>query len=128
MMQSKIVVYVDVDDTLVRSFGSKRIPMSAMVAHVRELSGRGVVLYAWSSGGAEYARSSAHSLGIEACFTAFLPKPNVVIDDRAPAEWHGLVHVHPFEAVSKTAEDYLAILRNARNDVDDPAAPEGRNE
>jgi hypothetical protein len=32
-----LVAYVDVDDTLVRSFGSKRIPMTEMVRHVREL-------------------------------------------------------------------------------------------
>ncbi len=29
------VIYVDIDDTLVRSFGSKRMPMSHMVALVR---------------------------------------------------------------------------------------------
>jgi hypothetical protein len=54
---SRLVVYVDVDDTLVRSFGSKRIPMTEMVRHVRDLSRDGAVLYAWSSGGADYARA-----------------------------------------------------------------------
>lgn len=30
------VVFVDVDDTLVRSVGTKRIPMTAVIARVRE--------------------------------------------------------------------------------------------
>jgi hypothetical protein len=105
-----LVVYVDIDDTLVRSFGSKRIPMTDVVEHVRELKRYGVVLYAWSSGGGDYARSSAAELGIEDCFAAFLPKPNVMIDDQPPAEWRRLVCVHPAEARSKTADDYVAAV------------------
>ncbi len=101
-----IVAYVDVDDTLVRSFGSKRIPMTEMVQHVRELYRDGITLYAWSSGGGDYARNSARELGIEECFTAFLPKPNVIIDDQSPAEWRRLVHVHPAAATAKTVRDY----------------------
>lgn len=102
----QVIAYVDVDDTLVRSFGSKRIPMTEMVRHIRELNLAGVVLYAWSSGGAEYARESAKELELEDCFKAFLPKPNVIIDDQSPAEWRRLVHVHPGEAASKTAGEY----------------------
>jgi hypothetical protein len=109
-----LVAYVDVDDTLVRSFGSKRIPMTEMVRHVRELSDGGVALYAWSSGGGDYARDAARELGIEECFKAFLPKPNIIIDDQAPADWRRLVHVHPGEATSKTVEEYA-------NAVYDPA-------
>jgi hypothetical protein len=107
---SKIVVYVDVDDTLVRSAGSKRIPMARVVAHVRALFQSGVALYAWSSGGADYARTSARELGLEECFLGFLPKPNVLIDDQAPGEWRRFVHVHPLEAVSRTADDYATML------------------
>src|SRR5215471_21827336 len=103
---AKLVVYVDIDDTLVRSAGSKRIPMPRVIAHVRELFQSGVALYAWSSGGAEYARTSARELGLEECFLGFLPKPNVLIDDQAPDEWRRFLHVHPSEAVSRTADDY----------------------
>jgi hypothetical protein len=106
----ELVAYVDVDDTLVRSFGSKRIPMTEMVRHVRDLSREGVVLYAWSSGGADYARQSARELGIEDCFKAFLPKPNVIIDDQAPAEWRRLIHVHPGAASSTTLREYTAAV------------------
>ena len=67
------VIFVDVDDTLVRSFGSKRIPMPSVIARVRVLYEQGSMLYLWSSGGAEYAHSSAAELGIQDCFVGFLP-------------------------------------------------------
>jgi hypothetical protein len=104
--RTSLIAYVDVDDTLVRSFRSKRIPMTEMLRHVRNLHRDGVALYAWSSGGGEYARASAKELGIEDCFNAFLPKPNVIIDDQAPGDWRRLIHVHPAEASSKTLREY----------------------
>jgi len=105
-----IVAYVDVDDTLMRSFGAKRIPMAAMVRHVRDLHAAGIVLFAWSTAGADYARAAAVELGLEGCFHAFLPKPHVIIDDQAPSDWRRLIHVHPAEASTKTPQDYLAAL------------------
>ena len=109
----EMVFYVDVDDTLVRTAGSKRIPMPAVVAHVRALKESGASLYCWSSGGAQYARESAMELGLEGCFLAFLPKPSVLIDDQEPAAWRRLVCVHPSEAVSKSLEDYGELVRGA---------------
>lgn len=51
--QRPLVVYVDVDDTLIRSFGSKQIPITSAVDSVRALcSEPGVSAYCWSSGGA----------------------------------------------------------------------------
>ena len=109
-----LVAYVDIDDTLVRSFGSKRIPMTEMVRHVRELARGGVVLFAWSSGGADYAQASAKELGIDDCFKVFLPKPNVIIDDQALSDWRRLIHVHPGEASAKTIQEYtLAVYGDA---------------
>lgn len=92
------VVYVDVDDTLIRSVGTRRIPMPSVVARVRELHGQGVALYLWSSGGADYARASAAELGIEECFLAFLPKPDVYLDDQSVDEWRYCRHVLPANA------------------------------
>ncbi|WP_405051624.1 DUF705 domain-containing protein [Stenotrophomonas pigmentata] len=93
------IVFVDVDDTLVRSFGTKRIPMPSAIAHVRELHQQGFALYLWSSGGADYARSSAAELGIEHCFVAFLPKPDAYIDDQPVHEWRYCQHVLPGNSI-----------------------------
>ena len=89
------IVFVDVDDTLVRSAGSKRIPMSSVVERVAALEAAGATLYCWSTGGAEYARQVARELGLERCFVAFLPKPTIMLDDQPPAEWRLCRHVHP---------------------------------
>lgn len=92
------VVFVDVDDTLIRSVGAKRIPMPAVVARVKAMHASGTVLYLWSSGGAEYAEASANELGIHECFVAFLPKPDAYVDDQAVHEWKYCRHVLPANA------------------------------
>ncbi|WP_427912857.1 DUF705 domain-containing protein [Ramlibacter sp. MMS24-I3-19] len=92
------VVFVDVDDTLVRSVGSKRIPMPDVVARVRRLHADGATLYLWSSGGAEYARDCATELGLEGCFAGYLPKPDVYLDDQPVHEWRYCKHVLPGNA------------------------------
>lgn len=92
------VIFVDVDDTLVRSVGHTRIPMPGVIAEVKRLHGDGHTLYLWSSGGADYARASAIELGIEGCFAAFLPKPEVYVDDQAVSQWCFCCHVLPANA------------------------------
>jgi hypothetical protein len=79
--------------------------MPAVVARVKSLAAEGATLYAWSSGGANYARESAKELGILECFVMFLPKPHVVIDDQAPSEWRRLIHVYPTDAPSRSLSD-----------------------
>lgn len=91
------VVFVDVDETLVRSAGSKRIPIPSVIKHVRALKQTGAILYLWSSGGAEYARNSAAELGLSECFVGFLPKPHVIIDDQPVHEWRDLKHLYPLQ-------------------------------
>ena len=88
-------IFVDVDDTLVRSIGQTRIPMPAVIAHIRRLHDAGHQLYLWSSGGADYARASAEELGIGQYFQAFLPKPQAYIDDQAVADWRFCRHILP---------------------------------
>jgi hypothetical protein len=90
-----MVVYVDVDDTLVRWAGTKRIPIPRIVERVRSLHSEGAVIYLWSTGGADYARSVAGDLGIEACFAGFLPKPTLIIDDQAIQDWRDCTHERP---------------------------------
>jgi predicted HAD superfamily phosphohydrolase YqeG len=94
------IVFVDVDDTLVRSAGTKRIPVASVVRNVAALKAAGATLYCWSTGGAEYAREVARELGVEHCFVAFLPKPTILLDDQPPAEWRLCRHVHPFNVDS----------------------------
>jgi hypothetical protein len=107
-----IVVYVDVDDTLVRSAGGARIKIPAVIRHVRSLFADGAVLYCWSAGGAEYAKKTAEDLGIAECFVAFLPKPNVMIDDQAQSDWPRCMRVHPVNCESAVLEEYRAKLKS----------------
>lgn len=110
-MGTPLTFFVDVDDTFVRSYGSKRIPIPATIDHLKEIHKQGATLYCWSSGGSEYARSSAAEFGIENIFTGFLPKPQVMIDDMNIDEWRNLIQVHPNSCSSKTLVDYAEELK-----------------
>ncbi|MFN4289591.1 MAG: hypothetical protein ACK4E7_01775 [Permianibacter sp.] len=92
------IVFVDVDDTLVRSVGAKRIPIPETIKKVRGIKAEGYSLFLWSSGGAEYARASADELGISHCFDGYLPKPTAYIDDQPVNEWRFCKHVDPAQA------------------------------
>ncbi|MEO9593414.1 hydrolase [Rhodopirellula bahusiensis] len=81
-MDRKRVIYIDVDDTLIRTVGTTQIPMPASVEFVRRMHAAGCTLYCWSRGGGDYSRDVATSLGIADCFTGFLPKPDICLDDR----------------------------------------------
>ena len=94
------VIYFDVDDTLVRSVSTKRIPIPAAIASVRTLKQSGARLFLWSTGGAEYARATAEELNLVECFEGFLPKPNVIVDDQAVSEWRDFRHFLPGQEVT----------------------------
>ncbi len=106
-------MYVDVDDTLVRSFGTKRVAIAHMVELVRALHGRGAELYCWSTAGAAYARTAAEELGVADCFAACLPKPRLLLDDVLVNAWK-LQQLHPSECQSVTAEEMLSRLEAGR--------------
>tara|TARA_R110002073_G_scaffold63023_2_gene157843 strand:- start:191 stop:544 length:354 start_codon:yes stop_codon:yes gene_type:complete len=117
MKPEDLIAYVDVDDTLVRSTGSTRIPIPSAIKHVRSLHEAGVALYCWSAGGGDYARSSACELGIEDLFQAFLPKPHVMIDDQPPSAWPHLVVAGPMDLASQSVADHIdAVARRRRSD------------
>jgi hypothetical protein len=109
-LKRQLCVYVDVDDTLVRSAGTKRMPIPRVVEHVKKLAGSSAELYCWSTVGAEYARSTAKELGIESCFLAFLTKPNILIDDQEVDAWKRFRVVHPLSISEETVEQYLSTL------------------
>lgn len=102
----QFTIYVDVDDTLVRTSSGKRIRIPATINHIKELKKQNATLYCWSSGGADYARMVAEELGISELFTAFLPKPNMLIDDQNVNDWRYLIQVHPMSCSSKSLDDY----------------------
>ena len=108
--QSPLVVYVDIDDTLIRSVGTKRIPIVGVVDHVRNLYSAGAQLFCWSSGGRDYAQAVAEELGIANCFTGFLPKPHVILDDQPVGDWRRCLTVHPSQCESESAETYWQVI------------------
>ena len=103
-----LIVYVDVDDTLVRTTGSTVMPIPGVIAHVRHLYESGARLYCWSAGGDVYARQIAERLGIVECFSGYLSKPHLMLDDQAPSEWPGFAVQHPAACVGKP--DYSDLL------------------
>lgn len=113
MTPPPLIVYVDVDETLVRNVGRSRAPIPGAIAHVRELAAQGAELYCWSSGGAAYARDSACEVGLEGMFTAFLPKPQVLLDDQRVESWR-LVQVHPLSCPGESVTSYRAALSRGR--------------
>ncbi len=54
-----MIVYIDVDDTLVRWAGSKCIPRTLVIDKVKERAANGDQLYLWSRAGGEHARAVA---------------------------------------------------------------------
>jgi hypothetical protein len=43
-----MVIFVDVDDTIVRSFGTKRIPIPTVIEAIRQLFAQGETLYCYA--------------------------------------------------------------------------------
>lgn len=113
MNAAELVVYVDVDDTLVRSVGHKRIPIPAAIEHVRAMHRADATLYCWSAGGAAYARATAQELGIDGLFTACLPKPHVMVDDQPPSAWPRCVVAHPLALHANSLADHLRAVGGA---------------
>jgi hypothetical protein len=101
MPKKESVIFVDVDDTLIRSFGTKQIPIPNTIQYVRDMFHAGNLLYCWSRGGAQYSRDVATKLGIADCFVCFLPKPDVVVDDRLEQLLDHCEFIHPNNAVKK---------------------------
>lgn len=114
-MSKPFCVYVDVDETFVRNYGASRVPIPSVIEHIRQLKDSGAELYCWSSGGAEYAQSSAEEFGIDDCFRGFLPKPKVVIDDQNFSSWRNLLQVHPNECPGNTIDSYANKIIEKRS-------------
>ncbi len=113
---SGLAVYVDVDETMLRNYGTRQIPIPAVIKQVKALYKQGAELYCWSSMGAVYARQAAESCGVAHCFLAFLPKPQIIVDDQQPKAWRKILHVHPSQCSSQTTvEEYREELKKPRS-------------
>lgn len=110
-MTKPTYIYVDVDETFVRNYSTKRIPIPTVIEHVKNLKEEGAILYCWSSGGAKYAEESAREFGIRDCFVGFLPKPEILIDDLKLSQWRDLLQIHPNECPQHTLESYKEIFK-----------------
>jgi len=108
------VVDVDIDDTLVRSVGRKRILVTAMVSLVRAPKSAGATRFCWSTGGASYAREAAEELSVRDCFEAFLPKPQILLDDVAFGRWN-VAELPLSECSSLTASEVLSAASRGRS-------------
>lgn len=102
----EFIVYVDVDDTSIRTFSGKRIRIPSSIEHIKKLKKQGAIIYCWGSGGAGYARMVAEELNILDLFIAFLPKPNMLIDDQNVNDWKYLLQVHPLSCDYKGLDAY----------------------
>lgn len=105
-----LCIYIDVDETFVRNVDRKQLPIPDVITHIKALKMENATLYCWSSGGADYARQRAEAFGIADCFAAFLPKPEVLIDDCRVSEWRRLLEVHPNECRHKSVKIYRELL------------------
>ena len=110
-MIKPLYIYVDVDETFVRNYSTKRIPMPPVIEHIKKLKEAGAIMYCWSSGGAKYAEESAKEFGIGDCFIGFLPKPEILIDDLKLPQWQNLLQIHPNECPQHTLESYKENLK-----------------
>jgi hypothetical protein len=106
-MPDPLFIYVDVDNTLIKKDeDDEDQPIPKVVEHICDLHRQGAILYCWSTGGEDHARAAAQKLGIEMCFTGYLHKPQIFIDDERTEEWPHFVHVSPKKL--RTFDEYCA--------------------
>jgi hypothetical protein len=103
-------IYLDAEDTLLSGPAGMGVPRERVVGRVRELARKGAGLYLWSRQGAGHARRVAAELGLEDCFQAFLPKPQVLLDAQALEDW-SISEIHSAAFNSVRLEDILRIPR-----------------
>lgn len=81
-------VFIDVDLTLVDHQG---VLLPNVAEAMQILHDGGCHLFLWSTGGADYCRRTAERAGVEHLFEAFLPKPDIYVDDMPSTIFNGLL-------------------------------------
>ncbi len=87
-----LIIYCDVDGTLI--FPDDQ-PIDFTVDFLKYAKERGCKLYLWSQGGGDYCLEVANRLGLGNLFEAFLPKPDICVDDLAISAEFIQLHVDP---------------------------------
>ena len=108
-----VAIYVDVDLTLVDEH--QRLKPNAWEG-LLTLREAGCRLFLWSTNGADYCRRIAERHEVARLFDAFLPKPDVYVDDMPATFLNGLL----FD-VAEQADDWQALAdRIVRDHVQPP--------
>jgi hypothetical protein len=100
-------IFVDVDLTLV---DAQQVIRAGAIDATQHLYDAGCHLFLWSTGGAAYCRQIAERYGIAHLFDAFLPKPDIYIDDMPATIFNGLL----FDASGD--EEWLVLAQRIARD------------
>ena len=113
-----VAVYVDVDLTLVDEH--QRLKPNAWEG-LLTLREAGCRLFLWSTNGADYCRQIAERHELAPLFEAFLPKPDVYVDDMPSTFLNGLL----FDVAEHTGDWQALADRIVRDHVQVPAKSPG---
>ena len=58
-MNGKKIIFIDIDDTLVRTYGLKRIPIPKTIQAIFRFHKEGSEIYLWSNGGSDYCKKNS---------------------------------------------------------------------
>ncbi len=101
------VIIVDVDDTLIRSFGTKQIPIPITIQYVRDMFHAGNLLYCWSRGGAQYSCDVATKLGVRGVKDSELRHANI---DSEKSKMKKVTNVLPLQRLAFIADMSLEVI------------------
>jgi hypothetical protein len=92
----KSIIYIDVDDTLIRTFGTKQIPIPRSADYFRRM-------HMSYTDGVELEQTILETLrqssvSISDLSASFLPKPDIVLDDRLEILLEHCEFIHPNNA------------------------------
>jgi len=116
-MDDPLFIYVDVDDTLCRSELAKP-RRTFRRSHLRSPSTRRAAIIVGAAGGPKPSpREFAQKLGIEGCFTGFLHKPQIFIDDTS-GPTNGPTVVHGKSKETRTMQEYRKASKSKKERED----------
>ena len=110
-------IFIDVDYTLVDHLGRL---MPGVADGLRLLRESGCTIYLWSTGGRAYCQEVAARHGVTELFEAFLPKPDIIIDETP----HTIVNGFKYDIHDE--DDWLKMAERIRRAHVDPPKTQRR--